>query len=180
MIEHPISYNTAKELLSYNEVTGDLYWLPRTEKYIKKESSLKSWNTKYSNKKISVVDGKGYLQVSIFGKTYRAHRLCWLIYYGQYPLIIDHLNGDRVDNRIVNLVSVTNQQNHLNQKINSKNTSGVCGVYYNKKNSFWCSQMKFNGKTYHLGSSKNFFEAICLRKSEENKLGFSDRHGTRR
>ncbi len=65
----------------------------------------------------------------------------------------------------------------MNQKINSQNTSGVCGVYFNKKSKIWCAQMKFNSKTYHLGSSKNFEDAVKLRKAEEKRLGFSERHG---
>lgn len=180
MISHPISYQKAKELIKYNSETGDLFWLPRNETHIKRPPSLKTWNTRYSNKKITTIDSKGYLFCSIFGKQYRAHRIAWLIYYGEWPNVIDHINGIKTDNRIVNMRSVNVQQNHMNQCISTKNTSGVTGVYFNKKNSLWCAQMKFKGHTYHLGSSKDFFEAICLRKSEERKLGFSLDHGVRK
>tara|TARA_R100000951_G_scaffold65450_1_gene55245 strand:+ start:385 stop:927 length:543 start_codon:yes stop_codon:yes gene_type:complete len=180
MISHPISYQKAKELIKYDPETGDLFWLPRNETHIKRPSSLKTWNTRYSNKKITTVDSKGYLFCSIFGKQYRAHRIAWLIYYGEWPNIIDHINGIRTDNRIVNMRSVNVHENSLNRGINSKNKSGVFGVYFNTKKSLWCAQMKFNGNTYHLGSSKDFFEAVCLRKSEERKLGFSLTHGMRK
>jgi len=177
MIQHHITQKTAKEILFYDSVSGRLYWKKRTEKHIKNKGSLKSWNTRYAGKPIKTKDGKGYLHFCFQGKFYRAHRIAWLIHNGTIPNIIDHINGVRTDNRIINLKNTTHQGNHLNQKINSKNTSGVCGVYLNKKSNLWCAQIKFNGKTYHLGSSKIFEEAVKLRKEEENKLGFCKRHG---
>lgn len=174
---HPITAEQAKELVEYNPSNGKMYWKPRTEKHIKKPCSLKSWNTRYSGKEIKTVDGKGYIHCLIFGKFYRTHRLAWLISYGHWPDFIDHKDGDRANNRLENLASVTIQQNHMNLRLSSKNTSGVTGVYFNKKTSKWCAQMKFNGETYHLGSSEDKDVAIAMRKAEELRLGFSKRHG---
>lgn len=166
-------------LIDYNPDTGLAYWKARTSDHIKKPSSLKSWNTRYAGKQIKTVDGKGYYHFSYQGKFYRLHRMVWLYVFGEEPEIIDHVNGNRLDNRMSNLRNVTHRMNHLNQKKSSKNTSGVAGVYKNKNKGIWCAQMKFKGKTYHLGSSKSFFEAVCLRKSEERRLGFSHDHGVR-
>tara|TARA_R110002050_G_C8731511_1_gene497280 strand:- start:19 stop:570 length:552 start_codon:yes stop_codon:yes gene_type:complete len=177
MIVHPITQKVAKELIFYNDKTGVAIWKKRTSEHIKKHSSLKSWNTRHAGNEIKTVDGKGYLKATIIGKQYILHRLIWLIHYGSYPNVIDHINGIRTDNRISNLENTTSQGNHMNQRISSKNTSGVCGVYKNKSSNRWCAQMKFNGKTYHLGSSKIFDEAVKLRKDEEKRLGFSERHG---
>jgi len=126
------------------------------------------------------IDGKGYNSVFIMGEQYRVHRLIWLLVYGHFPKIIDHINGDKLDNRLENLKEVTQQENLMNQRRSSKNTSGVTGVYFNKKRGLWCAQMKFNGETYHLGSSKNKEEVIEMRKKEEQRLGFSRRHGSAR
>jgi len=172
-----ITQQELKELVTYDPDTGLMHWKKRTSKHIKKPSSLKGWNTKYAYNALKLIDGKGYLFASINYKQYRLHRLAWLYVYGEWPNIIDHMNGVKTDNRLCNLRNTTHQGNHLNQKRNSKNTSGVTGVYLNKKSGIWCAQMKFNGKTYHIGSSKSFFEAVCMRKSEERKLGFSTRHG---
>tara|TARA_R110002124_G_scaffold215107_1_gene381033 strand:+ start:123 stop:656 length:534 start_codon:yes stop_codon:yes gene_type:complete len=171
--------DTVKLLTEYNPATGKMYWREKDENFIKKESSRKSWNTRYAGKELKTVDGKGYYHCSNNGKFHRVHRLAWLYMYGETPNIIDHINGNRTDNRIENLREVTSQENHMNQKINSKNTSGVTGVYRNNRLNNWCAQMKFNGKTYHLGSSKNLFDAVCFRKSEQNRLGFSLRHGVK-
>lgn len=168
---------TAMGILDYDCETGELRWKMRTEKHIQRPSSLKSWNTRYAGKLIKTIDGKGYLHFSFGGKFYRAHRIAWLIHTGEIPNIIDHINGDRQDNRISNLQNTTMQGNHLNQRMNSKNTSGVTGVYMNKRSGSWCAQMKFNGHTYHLGSSKSLFDVACMRKSEEVRLGFNINHG---
>lgn len=168
-----------RSLVNYNPETGVMVWRERTSEHISRDSSRKTWNTRYAGTKVSTIDSKGYLFVSINGKQYRLHRLAWLYVYGKHPNIIDHINGDRLDNRISNLRDVNHQQNHMNRKRSSRNSSGVTGVYLNKGKDIWCAQMKFNGKTYHLGSSKSFFEAICMRKSEERRLGFSHNHGVR-
>ena len=179
MISHPLSYQQFKELIKYEPDTGDLFWLPRNDKYVH-HTRVNSWNTRNANRKITTIDSKGYLQINVLGKMYRGHRVAWFLHYGEWPNLIDHINGVRDDNRIDNMRSVDVQKNHLNQKQSSKNTSGVTGVYFNRKRGTWCAQMKFNNHTYHLGSSKDFFEDICLRKSEERKLGFSLEHGVRK
>lgn len=180
MITHPIDQSTLKELVTYNPETGKMFWKARTAKHISIDKSLRTWNTRYANTELKSIDGKGYPFASIFGKQYRLHRLAWLYMHGVWPNVIDHINGIRTDNRFTNLRSVSVRENCLNQRRNSKNTSGVAGVYLNKSKQLWCAQMKCRGHTYHLGSNKDFFEAVCLRKSEERRLGFSLNHGVRK
>lgn len=64
-----------------------------------------------------VPNGSGYLRVSIYGVSYKAHRLAWLHHYGEWPSnTIDHINGNRTDNRIANLRDVPHAENQLNLK----------------------------------------------------------------
>ena len=172
-----ITADLLKKLVNYDEVSGEMYWLNRPVEMFKTKSAHAGWNKRLAGKKAVTIDGKGYLVISIFCKRYLVHRLIWLYVYGRFPKIIDHINGIRTDNRLVNLQEVTNQQNHMNQKRSSKNTSGATGVYLNKKRNLWCAQIKFNGSTYHIGSSKSFNDAVIMRKNEEKRLGFSERHG---
>lgn len=166
-----------REIVCYNQDTGDVFWKKRDVRFFKNEHSYKSWNTRYSGKKIWNIDGKGYNSVFIMDSQYRIHRLIWLYVFGEFPKVIDHINGNRLDNRLSNLRNVTQQINAMNMKRNNNNTSGVTGVYLNKRRGLWCAQMKLNGQTYHLGSSKNKEDAIMMRKEEEMRLGFHKGHG---
>lgn len=165
--------------IRYDPETGKMYWKHRTEETTPDERVRKSFNSRLAGAELRTVDGKGYLHFNLNKKFYRVHRVAWFLTYGVWPEVVDHINGDKTDNRISNLRSVTLQKNNMNQRMNRRNTSGVTGVYLNRRSGCWCAQMKFNGVTYHLGSSKNFFEAVCLRKSEEQRLGFSTDHGRR-
>lgn len=96
---------------------------------------------------------KGYLIIELNGKTYLSHRLAWLYVYGNFPENqIDHINGNKSDNRIENLREATNAENHQNfnrPKSNSK--SGIIGVYFDSKRNKWYSHITTNGKLKHLG-----------------------------
>ena len=168
---------TLIKLVDYNPKTGEFTWKNRSQEFFQTDHHMRSWNTRYAGKTIGVIDPKGYRSVFIMGKQYRLHRLAWLYCYGNLPKIVDHINGIKTDNRIENLREVTQQQNLMNAARSNKNTSGVTGVYFNQNRGIWCAQIKFNGQTYHLGSSKNFEKAVELRKNEEKRLGFSKRHG---
>jgi len=76
-------------------------------------------------------------------------------------MVVDHINGDSLDNRKENLRVCTHQENQMNRRINKDNTSGYKGVYYdakNKKNS-WYAKIMFNYKLIHIGYYKTKEEA---------------------
>lgn len=96
----------------------------------------------------------GYIQLCYRGHRVLAHRLAWAFTHGEFPQReIDHINGDRTDNRIANLRDVSRSVNNENLRgARSHNKSGLLGV--SRRN--WCSTfgaaIRVNGKRYHLGS----------------------------
>lgn len=108
------------------------------------------------------------------GKSMPAHRIIWEMVYGECPDVIDHINGDKHDNRLVNLRNVDRAENMRNRKLNKRNKSGINGVS-TRKDGKWLVVIR----TKYIGLFDNFFEACCARKSAEYKAGFHENHGRR-
>lgn len=97
------------------------------------------------------VNGRGYLQTSIHQKIYFVHRLIWLLHYKKMPFMIDHINGDRLDNRVENLREVTSSENSQNRSIANNNTSGIKGVSWFAQSCKWKATIMVNGVHNYLG-----------------------------
>ena len=95
----------------------------------------------------------GYLNIKIDHKHYKVHRLAWLYVHGEWPNDqIDHINGDRADNRISNLRAATRSQNKQNaRKARSDSRSGLIGAMWDTKNNKWVSRIMVDGKRKYLG-----------------------------
>lgn len=94
---------------------------------------------------------KGYRNIGMNYRIYRAHRLMWFFVYGEWPGGIDHINGDKLDNRISNLRKASHRQNQCNRSRQSNNTSGFKGVSFHKGNNKWVARIGENGKRILLG-----------------------------
>lgn len=120
----------------------------------------------------------GYLEVRHQGRKYQLHRIIWLLTHGDWPRgCIDHINGDRTDNRPANLRDVTRQENSMNQALNSRNTSGVVGVRWRERYGKWEAQIKVSGRHQYLGRFASFEAAVAARKEAERLNGFHPNHG---
>lgn len=85
---------------------------------------------------------------------------------------IDHINGDKTDNRIKNLREATNAQNGKNLKLSAKNTSGICGVSFDRQTGKWRATIKVDGKQRCLGRWVVFDDAVNARRvAEETCFG---------
>lgn len=95
--------------------------------------------------------GSGYRVVRINRSNYFVHRLIWLFAHGQWPAgEIDHINGVKSDNRLVNLRDVTKQVNKQNiRRANANNPSGLLGAHRWKDR--WSSHINVDGKSITLG-----------------------------
>lgn len=131
----------------------------------------KSKNEHLIGKSCTCSDGKGYLITSIRKKLYRVHRLVWFYVHGVWPINdIDHVNGNRSDNRIENLREATRGANGQNRTVrNRNNTSGHPGVYWDKAKGKWCAEIKIKRKKISLGVHTSKESAIAARMEGKRK-----------
>lgn len=110
--------------------------------------------------RVGTPDGHGYLVTKINQVQYKMHRLAWLYWYGQFPkLTVDHINRDKSDNRIRNLREATFSQNSQNIGMHRRNSSGVKGVVYDKRDGKWAAYIRVNNRGYNLGRYATIEEA---------------------
>ena len=96
----------------------------------------------------------GYKEVRFMGRKYLVHRMIFCMFYGYVPNEIDHINGDKSDNRIENLRAVTRKENSLNQRRRGTNTSGYKGVTWSKTAKKWLAR----ANTYCKHKCIGFFD----------------------
>jgi hypothetical protein len=107
----------------------------------------------------------GYHMLKVNQRKCRAHHLAWLYVHGRWPSDeIDHINGDRADNRIANLREANRTQNLYNTVCKSNSRSGLKGAFYDSSRGAWFSSIRLNGKRVHLGmfdSAESAHAAYC-------------------
>jgi hypothetical protein len=175
-----------EKLLKYHPSIGKLFWRERDIGLFNAGPNdsvwriCNAWNSKHAGSEAGYVSSEGYRCVTIFGYTYKAHRIIWKMMHGEEPLHIDHINGDRQDNNFINLRSVSQAENNKNASIRSTNTSGVTGVSWVKSSEKWRVQIRNSGVDVTIGTYANFDEAVIARKAAEKALGYHDNHGIER
>jgi len=165
MNKNDLAASYVRELFDYDTETGNLI-----SKVARKRSIAGSV--------AGGVDLRGYTIISVDNSLYKAHRLVWLHFYGDWPDgPIDHINGVKTDNRLSNLRLVTQVINLRNQKLRSTNSSGVCGVCWHKKRNKWMAYIYINYERKDLGLFEDKEDAIAARKQAEFAYGFHPNHG---
>jgi hypothetical protein len=117
----------------------------------------------------------GYQVVKIGDGTFLLHRIIWKMATGDDPEFIDHINGIKTDNRLLNLRSVTKTGNNRNKSTQKNNQSGVNGVTFRRGR--WVAQIPMPGGGRHLGQYDTAAEAVAARKAAEKVLGYHRNHG---
>jgi hypothetical protein len=176
-----------RQLLRYEPETGKLFWRERSSDLFPlnarrtQSANAKWWNQLNAGQIAGKYDCEGYVRISVFGRSLASHRIVWAMHCDEWPLMeIDHIDGNRSNNRTANLRLVDKSQNAKNRKLGKLNTSGIIGVTWNRSCAKWQSQIRVSGRTIYLGVYSSKIEAAMVRKCAENKHGFSPIHGQNR
>jgi hypothetical protein len=149
------------ELLDYDQNTGFFKW-KRKRRGINTNISLGSDN------------GFGYLRITVLGKSYYAHRLAWFYVYGYMPKHqIDHINGNKSDNRISNLRDIPLKANAQNKiKCQKNSDSKILGVSWHKKAKKWQAHVCVYKERKYLGLFKDIKDAEIAYLNEKEKINY--------
>lgn len=164
-----------KELLIY-DLAHDMFEYQGGDLIRRKDSA-----SNFAGKKGEIAGSKrkdGYRKVIINKHAYLSHRIIWLMFHGEFPRHqIDHINGIRDDNRIENLRDVNSSENNKNKAMDSRNSTGVAGVYWFKRDNRWMARIQSDGKDDFLGYFDIFEDAVKARKEAELEYDFHENHG---
>ena len=151
----------------------------RDDQFFDSLASKARWNKVFPGKFVPTrINKKGYKELCLFRHTCMLHRVIWLLEKGGWPEYqIDHINGDRLDNRIENLRDVTSFEQARNRCMPKANKSGVVGVWWSPGTQKWVARVKLHGKVAFQGRFTSFEAAVAARKQAEADLGFHPNHG---
>lgn len=178
-----ITQKYLKECLSYDHESGVFIWLERPLHHFPSVRSFNAINSRQKGEIAGTIHKSNplsspYLIISISNSRFRAHNLAWLYVNGYMPSgELDHIDGDTLNNRILNLRDVSRSENNKNRSIPSNNSSGVIGVNWDKRTSKWVAGIKIDGNRIFLGRFSDISDAAIARKEAEKKYGFHDNHG---
>jgi hypothetical protein len=132
-----------RSLLRYEPESGYFYWL-----------NPGKTNQRLVGKKAGGVNSEGYWKVSVDGVNHLAHRLVILYVLDRWPAnVVDHRDGNKLNNRFHNLREANDQINAENKRIpRADNKSGFLGVSWNSRRGVWVAQIQVDGKKIGLGS----------------------------
>lgn len=183
--ESTIPIATLKKLVTFDADNGRVYWVARDiemfAKTIHQSRMRNTWNARYAGKEaFSHLTGAGYLHGSLLGKKILAHRVVFALAKGYWPKsTIDHINGNKTDNRPSNLRDVEHAVNMKNQKKRGTTTTGINGVHFCISRNAYEAHITIKGKKINLGRFNTVLEAQKARLAANSKFDFDENHGVR-
>ena len=154
-----ISQEELNSILAYDPLTGILTWKHNRSNMIKGSVA-------------GSVNSSGYRTITINSKTFRVQRVIWIMLFGYIPegFFIDHVNGNKIDNRLQNLRLATNSQNQQNRPAPKNNSSGYRGVTWHKQMNKWMARISYKGKRKLIGFFDSAEDAYKAYKKEAKEI----------
>lgn len=160
-----------KNLTSYPKNCNDIKLLRKVcfERFYYKDGDLffkehsPMWDTPIGNL------ARGYHSCNIDGTNYLKHRIIYLMFYGELPELLDHIDRNSENNRIENLRSADKKINSINRELQANNKSGYRGISWNKNSGKWEVYITVDNKRRPLGLKADLKNAIEVRKQAEEK-----------
>lgn len=128
-IKQTVPTNSGDYLQAFEYRDGKLFW--------KSSGKEAGWN-----------QGAGYKGICLNYKKYLVHRIIFAMFHGYMPTKVDHIDGNKLNNKIENLREANVSQNAMNQKIRQDNTSGIKNVSWDKNRDSWVVRITKNKKVY--------------------------------
>lgn len=140
-------------IVEYNPETGIFTWRHRGHDICSCSRSREAWNGNFAGKQAGSIGANGYMYTTFFNKhKVLLHSLAWFYMKKIWPdKYIDHINGDRIDNRFNNLREATASQNAANAKIRTDNKSGHKNVFWNSQKQMWHVRLVAEKRPIHIG-----------------------------
>ncbi|MGY6156645.1 HNH endonuclease [Paraburkholderia graminis] len=142
-----LTQETLQSVLHYDPVTGVFTYLSGSR-------------YKEPGQEAGYIKSQGYREIHVAGKNYYAHRLAFLYMTGAFPLqYVDHINGEKLDNRWCNLRNASHAENMCNRRVSKNNSTGYRGVYLNKDTQKYSAYVNVDGHRHQLGKFDTAQEA---------------------
>jgi hypothetical protein len=176
-----ISEKFLRECFTYNPETGELFWNYRPQSHFDKEFAWQRWNRRYGGKLAGSFNIHGYRRTTILGLSLLASHICWFLGTGKHPEHqLDHINGQRSDDRLANLREAPGPINQRNAKLLSSNKTGLVGIgtrTWRGKYTYFTATARVGGKQFSK-VCKTLDEAVLWRNRMVEAAGdYHPNHG---
>ena len=131
-----------REVLRYDPETGVFTW-----------KEMLAYRAPAGSEAGCVARGRRpYIRITIANEHFHASQLAWFYVHGVWPeRLIDHCDGDPLNNRFANLREASDSQNQANRRLNKNSTSGFKGVYFDKSSGRWAANILKDRQKFWLG-----------------------------
>lgn len=151
-----VSPKILHQILMADYENGKLFWMPRDARFFKTDTrggqkAANAWNAKFSEKEaFTAIQCGRYYCGRIFNRTYLAHRVLIAMRQMSWPIEVDHINMDGLDNRAKNLRACSHKENTRNTRRAAK-TSAFLGVSWCAEKGSWSANIQPDSRKVFLG-----------------------------